>query len=70
MYIITQIVIVLKALNTSIQHEAYCWAWPEINVVLCNSLNTLFVRWSSLFKIWLLFLLFAMSLLNYFVPRQ
>jgi hypothetical protein len=35
----------VKTLHTSVQHEVYWWAWPKINVVLCNSLNTLFNRW-------------------------
>jgi len=39
MYTITDIVIVLKALHTSVQHEVNWWAWRQINVVQCNSLN-------------------------------
>jgi len=38
MYTITQIVIVLKALHTSVQHEANWWVWPKIILMLYNIL--------------------------------
>jgi len=50
-----------KALHTSVQYEANWWAWPEIYVVLCNSLNNLFISWFPFFKQRLHFLRFPIA---------